>query len=83
MYRVYVAKKTEINLKKALKEKRKRILASLLYLSGEPFAGDPLKGKFFGFYFLQIYPYSVIYSINGKQVLVEAVRRLGGVYANK
>lgn len=74
MYRVQIRKKAKKELDRMPQERKKRILASLLYLATDPFAGEALKGEFFGFYSLHVHPYRIIYQIYKQQLLVLVVR---------
>ncbi|PIS38779.1 MAG: hypothetical protein COT34_01870 [Candidatus Nealsonbacteria bacterium CG08_land_8_20_14_0_20_43_11] len=70
MYRVHLRKKAKKELNKIPPEFKKRIIASLLYLSQDPFIGEPLLGQFKGFYSLHLHPYRIIYTIYKNQLLV-------------
>lgn len=74
MYHVQIRKKAKKELDRIPKERKKRILASLLYLATDPLVGEALKGEFFGFYSLHVPPYRIIYQIYKQHLLILVVR---------
>lgn len=74
MYRVQIRKKAKKELDNIPKERRNRILASLIYLATDPFIGEPLKGEYQGYYSLHMHPYRIIYQIYKQQLLILVIR---------
>ncbi|MBM4177695.1 type II toxin-antitoxin system RelE/ParE family toxin [Candidatus Gribaldobacteria bacterium] len=74
MYRVELRKKAEKELSKIPLIIQRRVSMALVYLSQDPFIGEPLKGNLKGFFSLHIHPYRIIYSVLKEQVLVIIIR---------
>ncbi|MDD4990177.1 MAG: type II toxin-antitoxin system mRNA interferase toxin, RelE/StbE family [Candidatus Pacebacteria bacterium] len=74
MYRVQIRKKAKKELDNIPQERRNRILASLVYLTTDPFIGEPLKGEYQGHYSLFLRPYRIIYQICEQQLFILAIR---------
>lgn len=80
MYHVQIRKKAKKELDRIPKERKKRILVSLLYLATDPFVGEALKVDFLGFYSLHVPPYRIIYQIYKQQLLVVRIRHRKDAY---
>ena len=49
---------------------KRRVLTTLLYLSHDPFIGEPLRGDFKGFYSLHLHPYRIVYQVLKERLLI-------------
>lgn len=70
MYQVELRKKAEKEINKLPNIVKRRVLTTLLYLSHDPFAGEPLRGDFKNFYSLHLHPYRIIYQVLKDRLLI-------------
>ena len=74
MYQVELRKKAEKELSKLPSNIKRRVLITFLYLSHDPFIGEPLRGDFKGFYSLHLHPYRIIYQVLKDRLLILVFR---------
>lgn len=82
MYRVFLSRIAEKDLKKVSKEYKPRIFAALFDLRSDPYSGKKLEGKFREYYSLRVGFYRIIYKIHKDQlnILVIRIGHRQGVY---
>lgn len=80
--RVKLKSKAEEELSKLSKKDQERILAALVVVSENPFAGKKLEGEFKSYRSLRVWPYRIIYTIYQKERLILVIRigQRQGVY---
>lgn len=69
-FQVSISKKAQKNLENLPKFFKTKVLAALVLLQKNPFAGKKLQGKWKNFYSFRIWPYRIIYSMKEKELLV-------------
>ncbi len=67
-------------LKKLPLSERKKVIRKLELLSQDPLSGKSLRGELQGLYSLRVWPYRIIYEINGKEIIIYSVMHRQSVY---
>lgn len=81
-WEIRIEKKAQKELNKIPAEHQKRLIATLITITADPFVGKKMDGKFNGLYTYRVWPYRIIYKIY-KEILLIVVIRVGhrqGVY---
>lgn len=68
------------NLKKIPKSYQLKIIKKIELLSDNPNAGKALSGVFQGKYSLRVWPYRVVYTLDGKTIYLNNVGHRQGIY---
>lgn len=74
IYDVRFFSKAEKDLDKISDKDKTRIKKSLVSLVQDPFIGKKLKGNFFGYYSLRVWPYRIIYCVRNHECLIIIIR---------
>ena len=67
-------------LKKIPKSEIKKIAKKLILLAENPYSGKPLKREFEGEYSLKVWPYRIIYHVQGKKIIILSIAHRQNVY---
>lgn len=73
-YRVRLKPKAEAELNNLPKRDYYRVIAVLVGLTGDPFIGKKLNGKYKNCYSIRAWPHRIIYQIYKKELLVFVIR---------
>lgn len=67
-------------LKKLPLAEKRKVIKKLEFLVPDPLSGKQLKGELTGLYSLRVWPYRIIYAVEGKSIIIYSVAHRQGVY---
>lgn len=73
-YRIVLKPRAEKELANISQYDQQRILAGIVGLSTNPYAGKKLKGEYKDYYSIQVWPYRIIYQVYKKELLIIVIR---------
>lgn len=73
-YRVTLKPRAEKKLNDLPRKNYYRIMATLVTLAANPFAGKKLKGEYERYYSIRVWPYRILYQIYKKYLLIFVIR---------
>jgi addiction module RelE/StbE family toxin len=75
VYEITYKKSTQKDIKRLPKEKLRKIRETIeKKLTTNPYACEKLTGEFEGQYKLVVWPYRIIFTISGKQIIILRIR---------
>lgn len=74
MYKVFLSREAEKQLKKLDKRYQKAVISGLLRLGGNPNLGEPLKYELKGKYRLRVGSYRIVYRLEHLQKIINVLQ---------